>query len=433
MPDSLIYIGPYVFNACYALDSIVIPAKTNHIDPLFALETHRLEKIVVNPDNPYFKSDDGVLYTVSGRTMYTIPFSLPKDTLIFPENVDSVNEFAFASHYGNLGQLPYFHDSTDYIRHFVFNDGLRILGEYAFNCSPLETAENFGHTLVSHIPHKCFSGSQLRGIELPLELSSIAPWAFDHCLRLDSVRFLGSVVSSIGEAAFSRCTSLDTLDLSAQTRLRTISASLCWGDSSLRSVRLPKSIDSIGSSAFADCVSLSEIEVPVLDPIPIDESVFSGVDKSSCRLIVPASAIGKYRAAPVWRDFLSIGAGRDMLTLTVLSADTLMGGVRGSGVYRSGEEAFAGADPVRGYRFTRWSDGSTEQYHRVTLTSDSTITAYFEFDPTTEYRVSAYSADRTMGSVSPTTAYARHGETVTITWALSRPRRPTPATAKPSP
>ena len=414
MPDSLIYIGPYVFNACYALDSIVIPAKTNHIDPLFALETHSLEKIVVDPDNPYFKSDDGVLYTVSGRTMYTIPFSLPKDTLIFPENVDTVNELAFASHYNNLGQLPYFHDSTDYIRHFVFNDGLRILGEYAFHCSPLETAENFGHTSVSHIPKSCFSGSLLRGIELPIELSSIAPWAFDHCLRLDSVRFLGSVVSSIGEAAFSRCTSLDSLDLSAQTRLRTISASLCWGDSALRSVKLPTSIDSIGSNAFYRCVSLSEIEVPVLDPIPVDTSVFSGVDKSSCRLIVPAPSIGKYRAAPVWRDFLRIESG-DLLTITVLSADSLMGGVTGTGVYRYGDSPYIAANPSRGYRFTRWSDGSTEQYRRVALTSDSTLTAYFELNPEFQYRVSVRTADPAMGSVSPTTAYARHGETVTIT------------------
>ena len=73
------------------------------------------------------------------------------------------------------------------------------------------------------------------------------------------------------------------------------------------------------------------------------------------------------------------------------------------------------ANPARGYRFTRWSDGSTEQYRRVALTSDSTLTAYFELNPEFQYRVSVRTADRTMGSVSPTTAYARHGETVTIT------------------
>ena len=154
--------------------------------------------------------------------------------------------------------------------------------------------------------------------------------------------------------------------------------------------------------------------MPVLDPIPVDENVFSGVDKSSCRLIVPAPSIGKYRAAPVSRDFLNIESG-DLLTITILSADSLMGGVTGTGVYRYGDNPYIAANPSRGYRFTRWSDGSTEQYRRLTLTSDSTITAYFEFDPEFQYRVSVRTADRTMGSVSPTTAYARHGETVTIT------------------
>ena len=305
-------------------------------------------------------------------------------------------------------------DTLDIIRHITFSPKLRYLGFESFHYSFVEILENFGSTAVSNIPKNCFAYSDLNGIELPIELSSIEEGAFYSCSRLDSVRFLGSVVSSIGAGAFSRCTSLDSLDLSTQTRLRTISASLCWGDSALRSVKLPTSIDSIGSSAFSGCISLSEIEVPVLDPIEIDESVFSGLDKSSCRLIVPAPSIDRYRAAPVWRDFLRIESG-DLLTITVLSADSLMGGVTGTGVYRYGDNPYIAANPARGYRFTHWSDGSTEQYRRLTLTSDSTITAYFEFDPEFQYRVSVRTADRTMGSVSPATAYARHGETVTIT------------------
>ena len=414
LPESLEYIDGYSF-ALTSIPSFSIPENVCYIHPLFVIDDYYLRSITVAASNRWFKSENGVLYTKSGKTIYTIPYSLPQDKLIFPDNVDTVNEYAFACNINTGGaDRAVRYDTMDVIRHFVFNPRLRILGDYTFHYSPLETAENFGHTSVSHIPYNCFSGSLLHGIELPIELSSIGDVAFASCSCLDSVRFLGSVVSSIGAGAFSRCTSLDSLDLSAQTRLHTISASLCWGDSSLRSVLLPTSVDSIGRSAFSGCVSLSEIEVPVLDPISVDESVFSGVDKSSCRLIVPAPSIGKYRAAPVWRDFFNIESG-DLLTLTVLSADSLMGSVTGSGIYRPGDNPYIAANPARGYRFTRWSDGSTEQYRRVALTSDSTLTAYFEFDPEFRYRVSVRTADRTMGSVSPTTAYARHGETVTIT------------------
>ena len=417
IPDSLEYLG-WLSISNTKLESIDIPENVYYLDSKFSNANLRLKEYNVSPDNKYFQSIDGVIFSKSGGRLLHFPFALETDKYIVPEHVDTITEYAFGAtafmRYTNVDKIPDAYDTLDVVRHWVFNSGLRKLESYAFHTSPLEIAENFGSTSVGDIPASCFSDSHLKGIELPIELSSIASSAFINCSRLDSVRFLGSVVSYIGQSAFAYCTSLDSLDLSAQTRLKTISAYLCAGDSSLRSVKLPTSIDSISRCAFVDCVSLSEIEVPVLDPIEIDESVFSSVDKSSCRLIVPAPSIGKYRAAPVWRDFLNIESG-DFLTITVLSAASIMGGVTGTGVYRYGDSPYIAANPSRGYRFTRWSDGSTEQYRRVALTSDSTITAYFEFDPEFQYRVSARTADRTMGSVSPTTAYARYGETVTIT------------------
>ena len=448
LPKSLKVIFRHAFNDCYSLRELTLPPSLLLLDWLslsntgllslhipastylfsqgsyigslqtFTYSNVHLSYYDIEDENPYYKSSGGVIFSKSGHSLLYAPIASHTGHYTVPDDVDSIMTAAF------LGAMYRYRsiesdtiekfDTLGIIRHITFSPKLRYLGFESFNYSFVETLENFGSTAVSNIPKNCFAYSDLNGIELPIELSSIEEGAFSSCLRLDSVRFLGSVVSSIGEAAFSRCTSLDSLDISAQTRLKTISASLCWGDSSLRSVKLPTSIDSIGNYAFYGCVSLSEIEVPVLDPITIDGSVFSGVDKSSCRLIIPAPSIDRYRAAPVWNDFLRIESG-DLLTITVLSADSLMGGVTGTGVYRYGDSPYIAANPARGYRFTRWSDGSTEQYRRVALTSDSTLTAYFELNPEFQYRVSVRTADRTMGSVSPTTAYARHGETVTIT------------------
>ena len=379
LPGSLEHIGQYCF-ARSTFKTLHIPSKVRYIDPTFVFDNYWLESISVAIDNPFFKSDSGVLCSKSGKTIYTIPYSLRKDRYIFPEVADSVNERAFARKLGYTGsesQLDTAVYAIDVIRHFVFNHGLRYLGESAFCHSPLETAENFGSTQVSIIPKDCFWGSNLRGIELPVELSVIEAAAFDSCHKIDSVRFLGSVISHIGEGAFRLCTSLDSLDISAQTRLKTIRAHICDGCTSLRSVKLPTSIDSIGNYAFSGCVSLSEIEVPVLDPIPVDESVFSGVDKSSCRLIVPAPSIGKYRAAPVWRDFLNIESG-DLLTLTVLSADPAMGSVSPTTAYaRHGDTVTITATPLSGYRFTLWSDSVTANPRDITVTRDTVLTAHF--------------------------------------------------------
>ncbi len=339
------------------------------------------------------------------------------DTLILPPNLNYAAEF-----YALCSTEGYDEKESRYLGiKRLFSSGTTDIDIESFQSCYSLVEVDLSTTAIDSIPG---SPPPVRGmfdhcywleeVKLPETVRFLDGSTFAFCTRLNSVRFLGSVVSYIGQSAFAYCIFLDSLDLSAQTRLKTISASLCNGCTSLRSVLLPPSVDSIGRSAFSGCVSLSEIEVPVLDPIPVEENVFSGVDKSSCRLIVPAPSIGKYRAAPVWRDFLNIESG-DLLTITVLSADSLMGGVTGTGVYRYGDNPYIAANPARGYRFTRWSDGSTEQYRRLTLTSDSTITAYFEFDPEFQYRVSVRTADRTMGSVSPTTAYARHGETVTIT------------------
>ncbi len=450
LPKSLKVIFRHAFNDCYSLRELTLPPSLLLLDWLslsntgllslhipastylfsqgsyigslqtFTYSNIHLSHYNIDIKNPYYKSSDGVIFSKSGRSLLYAPIASHTGHYTVPDDVDSIMTASFL---GAIYRYRSIEDDTiekfdtlNIIRHITFSPQLRYLGFESFHYSFVETLENFGSTAVSNIPRNCFACSDLNGIELPIELSSIEEGAFSSCSRLDSVRFLGSVVSYIGQSAFANCTSLDTLDLSAQTRLRTVSASLCSGCTSLRSVRLPTSIDSIASGAFSDCVSLAGIEVPILDPIAIDESVFSGVDKSRCTLIVPAPSVEKYRAAPVWRDFLNIASG-DLLTLTVLSADSTMGSVRGSGVYTLGEEAFVAASPAKGYKLTGWSDApsSADRARLITLTSDSTITAHFAFDPDYEYRVSVRTANRSMGSVSPTLEYARFGDTVTIT------------------
>lgn len=64
-------------------------------------------------------------------------------------------------------------------------------------------------------------------------------------------------------------------------------------------------------------------------------------------------------------------------TLTVTTADTLMGYATGGGSYAAGEEAVIAAVARHGYGFVRWDDNSTAALRPVTVTTSRSYTAHF--------------------------------------------------------
>ena len=71
-------------------------------------------------------------------------------------------------------------------------------------------------------------------------------------------------------------------------------------------------------------------------------------------------------------------------TVTVSSANSSMGTVSGGGTYEEGQTATVTATPKSGYKFTRWSNGSTANPYSFTVTSDISLTAYFEQIPASQ-------------------------------------------------
>ena len=68
----------------------------------------------------------------------------------------------------------------------------------------------------------------------------------------------------------------------------------------------------------------------------------------------------------------------DEFSITVLANPSDGGEVEGAGVYEDGEECMLTAIPADCYKFTSWSDGSTNNPHTVTVTGDAEYTANFE-------------------------------------------------------
>ena len=101
----------------------------------------------------------------------------------------------------------------------------------------------------------------------------------------------------------------------------------------------------------------------------------------------------------------------DSVDFVVLTADSLMGTVSGSGTYRSDDPAVVTATAAPFCRFTGWSDGSTDNPRVMYLYRDSTIVANFVTDSSNYVRVMANNT--AWGSVSGTGIYP-YGQSATI-------------------
>ena len=97
--------------------------------------------------------------------------------------------------------------------------------------------------------------------------------------------------------------------------------------------------------------------------------------------------------------------------VTILSNDSTMGTVTGSGTYTHGSIATITAMANANYHFVQWNDGNTNAARTITITGDATYTANFAVNT---YTVTVSANDNTMGVVTGSGTY-NYGTTATIT------------------
>ena len=132
-----------------------------------------------------------------------------------------------------------------------------------------------------------FRNQNIKSYVIPSSVASIGDSAFSWCSSLSEI-VIPSSVTSIGDGAFYDCYSLSEIVIpSSVTSIGDSAFSYC---SSLSEIVIPSSVSSIGDSAFSDCRSLSEIVIPS-SVTSIGDSVFYCC--SSLKYIsIPKSVIG---------------------------------------------------------------------------------------------------------------------------------------------
>lgn len=215
-----------------------------------------VERIDVDPENPSYRSVDGVLLSKDGKTLIKVPEKRYLQEYVVPSDVTTIGDMCF---------------NGNYIQTITIPASVETVSSSAFGCVPTlwkfnvaEDNPNFksidgvlfskdGKTLVSYP-----SENPRTAYVAPEGTTTISDLAFSSCNNLTNIR-LSEGVETIGKGAFDCCYSLTDLELPQS--LKKIDDGAFMNCLSLRNLRVPDGVSEIGAKAFETTV-FSGLPVP---------------------------------------------------------------------------------------------------------------------------------------------------------------------------
>ncbi len=260
------------------LRSITIPASVetipygNFVNCGFG----NLEEIIVDPDNPNYKTINGVLYNYDVTEILAIPRAY-KGVLTVPSTVQNVDNGIFSGINGITevvfegqsdmvfdGYVLYNADKTRVIKAFGLKgsyempESVTAIDDYAF--SDLDELEEVRISPnVTELSYFTFYDSDaLENVELPENLQSIGWCVFESCDSLKNIEF-NEGLERIGHRAFNK-SGLESVSLpSTLVEAETFTFAKC---ENLEEVNLGTGITELPSYMFTGCTALEEISFP---------------------------------------------------------------------------------------------------------------------------------------------------------------------------
>ena len=287
LSDDLTEICYSAFSNCSSLVSITIPKNVVKISSAFSRCTS-LESVIVDPENNYFSSEDGVLFDKNKSTLLLYPAGRSQIEYTIPDGVISVGSDAF--------------ENCVSLESITIPNSVTTIDSSAFmNCIGISSIVI--PSSVTSIGDCAFFGCfNLADIEIPNSVTHIGGGAFENTawlskkqiddpfvivnnILVDASYAFGNVVipdgvTSISKSAFSHSKpssvtipgSIETIeadifnydginDVTILDGVKRIDNAAFWY-STLTSITIPNSVESIGSYAFSTCFDLKSITIP---------------------------------------------------------------------------------------------------------------------------------------------------------------------------
>ncbi len=424
IPNSITYIKEYAFENCSSLTSISIPNSVTSIENGAFSYCSSLTSITIPNSVIYIgagafsgtlwldKQPDGCIYI--NNMLYTYKGEMPKNTHIdVKESTTKICDCAFSGCSSLISiDIP---------------NSVTSIGESAFyRCSSLISIDiPNGVTFIGE--HAFYDCSSLTSVNIPNSVTSIGYDAFSGCSSLNEIIFniddLEEYINSgINKLCYNRTSSntqrklyqngKEITKLVIPNTIDKIPEYTFNNCSSLTSITIGNRVTYIGGYAFYNCSSLTKLIIKATTPPILEYDIsysiktynsFTGLSKY-IQVEVPCKALSAYRAAEGW-NFVNYTEFSFILNIDVNDATMGFATVTKRNTCDD-DVAQVQAQALAGYKFVRWSDGSTENPHIVLVTEDMTLTAEFapegeEDKPEGEKHNNfiVESADATQGSV----------------------------------
>lgn len=188
LPDSVTELGEYAFNHCSGVTSVRLSNNLTEIKATALSDLGATSNVVGSGANPIsITLPDSLLY-IRGRAFSLSNGSGLKGDLTIPDNVQSIGEDAFVNNHGLTGNL-------------TIGKSVKEIGGGAFSSC------NFTGKLsvpgsVTKIGEKAFMSNKFTSIQIANGVTSIGEYAFSGCTSVHSIDLSSIAQATYGDNAF---------------------------------------------------------------------------------------------------------------------------------------------------------------------------------------------------------------------------------------
>lgn len=174
------------FMNAFAITSVVLPASLTELGDSVFFGCSSLESIRVEEGNTAYKSEDGILFTADGKTLYCYPAAKADTQYTIPDTVNKLSPscFAYAENLkhmnipDSIGFIPGWGFAYSNLETITLADSVTEIDDYAFAyCKSLKDID-FGEGLVQIYNASFLACESLTEITIPASLTRVGQYAF---------------------------------------------------------------------------------------------------------------------------------------------------------------------------------------------------------------------------------------------------------------